>query len=210
VTGSPSTAAATRDGAGEQPGQAVVRPLRADAQRNRATLIAAARTVFTERGSDASLEAIARRAGVGVGTLYRHFPTRQDLIESVYVEEVEALCRSAEDVTDGSSWDALVHWFNRFVDYVATKKALLDELMATIGQDAQVFRTCHDAIFAAGQPLLERAKRDGVVRPEVEFIDVIRMVSGVTMIRNAEPEDIRRVLAMALDGLRYRGSAEPA
>jgi AcrR family transcriptional regulator len=209
VTRSPSTAA-TRDGADEPPDQAVVRPLRADAQRNRATLIAAARAVFTERGSDASLEAIARRAGVGVGTLYRHFPTRQDLIESVYVEEVEALCRSAEDVTDGSSWDALVHWFNRFVDYVATKKALLEELMATIGQDAQVFRTCHDAIFAAGQPLLERAKRDGVVRPEVEFIDVIRMVSGVTMIRNAEPEDIRRVLAMALDGLRYRGTVEPA
>ena len=71
--------------------------------------------------------------------------------------------------------------------------------MATIGQDAQVFRTCHDAIFAAGQPLLERAKRDGAVRPEVEFIDVIRMVSGVTMIRNAEPDDIRRVLG---DGAR--------
>ena len=105
--------------------------------------------------------------------------------------------------------DALVHWFDRFVDYVATKKALLEELMATIGQDAQVFRTCHDAIFAAGQPLLERAKRDRVVRPEVEFIDVIRMVSGVTMIRNAEPDDIRRVLAMALDGLRYQGPAEP-
>ena len=80
--------------------------------------------MFTERGSEASLEEIARRAGVGVGTLYRHFPTRQDLIEAVYVEEVEALCRSAEDFADGSSWDALVHWFDRFVDYVATKKAL--------------------------------------------------------------------------------------
>jgi AcrR family transcriptional regulator len=210
VTRSPSTADATRDGAVEQSDRAVVRPLRADAQRNRATLIAAARALFTERGSDASLEEIARRAGVGVGTLYRHFPSRQDLIEAVYVEEVEALCRSAEDCTGGSSWDALVHWFDRFVDYVATKKALLQELMATIGQDAQVFRTCHEAIFAAGQPLLDRAKRDGVVRPEVEFLDVIRMVSGVTMIRNADPEDIRRVLAMALDGLRYQAPAEPA
>jgi AcrR family transcriptional regulator len=208
VTRTPRTADATL--AGDQPDRAIVRPQRADAQRNRATLIAAARGLFTERGSDASLEEIARRAGVGVGTLYRHFPSRQDLIEAVYVEEVEALCRSAEDFTGGSSWDALVRWFDRFVDYVATKKALLEELMATIGQDAQVFRTCHEAIFAAGEPLLERAKRDGVVRPEVEFIDVIRMVSGVTMIRNAEPEDIRRVLGMALDGLRYQGPADPA
>lgn len=210
MTRSASTAEGTRDGAVDPAARAVARPQRADAQRNRATLIAAARTAFTERGSEASLEEIARRAGVGVGTLYRHFPTRQDLIEAVYVEEVEALCRSAEDFNDGSSWDALVHWFDRFVDYVATKKALLEELMATIGQDAQVFRTCHDAIFAAGQPLLDRAKQDGVVRPEVEFIDVIRMVSGVTMIRNAQPEDIRRVLAMALDGLRYKEPADPA
>jgi AcrR family transcriptional regulator len=182
----------------------LARPLRADAQRNRTTLIAAAREVFTERGAEASLEEIARRAGVGVGTLYRHFPTRQDLIEAVYVEEVEALCRSAADGAGATSWDALVRWFDRFVDYVATKKALVEEMMATIGQDAQVFRTCHDAIFAAGQPLLERAKQDGLVRPDVDFMDVIRMVSGITMIRNSQPEDVRRVLAMALDGLRYR------
>lgn len=203
---SPSIAEATSTGDVAEPDGSVARPLRADAQRNRTALVAAARAVFTERGSEASLEEIARRAGVGVGTLYRHFPSRQDLIEAVYVEEVEALCRSAEDFAGGSSWDALVRWFDRFVDYVATKKALLEELMATIGQDAPVFRTCHDAIFAAGRPLLDRAKRDGVVRPEVEFIDVIRMVSGVTMIRNADPADIRRVLAMALDGLRYRPS----
>ena len=182
------------------------RPLRADAQRNRDQLISAARAAFTERGSAASLEDIARRAGVGVGTLYRHFPTRHALVEAVYVEEVEALCRSAADEVDGSSWDALVRWFNRFVDYVATKRALLDEMMATIGQDARIFRSCHDAITGAGEPLLDRAKADGFVRPDVEFIDVIRMVSGITMIRNSSPEDIRRVLAMALDGLRYRPS----
>lgn len=180
------------------------RPLRADAQRNRDLLLAAARVAFTEHGSGASLEDIARRAGVGVGTLYRHFPNRQSLIEAVYVEEVEALCRSAADTAGLSSWDALAQWLNRFVDYVATKKALLEEMMATIGQDAQVFRTCHDAIFAAGGPLLDRAMADGAVRPDAEFIDVIRMVSGVTMIRNASPDDVRRVLSLAMDGLRYR------
>jgi AcrR family transcriptional regulator len=198
VAASSSTAAAAPAAADEAP-----RPLRADAKRNREQLIAAARAAFTEHGSGASLEDIARRAGVGVGTLYRHFPTRQDLVEAVYVDEVEALCRSAADEVDGSSWDALVHWFNRFVDYVATKRALVDEMIATIGQDARIFRTCHDAIFDAGNPLLERAKHDGFVRPDVEWMDVIRMVSGVTMIKHATPDDVRRVLAMALDGLRY-------
>jgi AcrR family transcriptional regulator len=180
------------------------RPLRADAKRNRELLMSAARAAFTEHGSAASLEDIARRAGVGVGTLYRHFPNRQALVEAVYVDEVEALCRSAADEIDGSSWDALVHWFNRFVDYVATKRALVDEMVATLGQDARIFRSCHDAIFAAGSPLLRRAMDDGFVRPDAEWMDVIRMVSGITMIKNSTPDEIRRVLAIAMDGLRYR------
>ena len=180
------------------------RPMRADAQRNRDALLAAARVAFTERGAAASLEDVARRAGVGVGTLYRHFPTRQDLVEAVYVEEVEALCRSAGS-GEGTSWDKLVGWFDRFVDYVVTKRALIDEMVATIGQTAPVFRTCHDAIFAAGEPLLQQAKDDGYVRPDVAFTDAIRIVSGISMIKNAQPADVRRILAVALDGLRYRG-----
>lgn len=203
MAASPGTASAERESAldGESG-----RPQRADAKRNREQLIAAAREAFTERGSEASLEDIARRAGVGVGTLYRHFPNRAALVEGVYVEEVETLCRSAGNDSVGSSWDALVQWFDRFVDYVATKRALIDEMVATIGQDARVFRACHDAIFAAGEPLLAAAKRDGFVRDDVEFLDVIRMVSGITMIKNASADDVRRVLAMALDGLRYRSA----
>ena len=96
------------------------RPLRTDAKRNREQLLTAAHAAFTENGTGASLEDIARRAHVGVGTLYRHFPTRQALLEAVYVDEVEALCRSAADFADREPWDALVLWFDRFVDYVAT------------------------------------------------------------------------------------------
>lgn len=203
---SSDTVSAERVGAGDRAERDCARPLRADAKRNHDQLLTAARAAFTERGPDASLEDIARRAGVGVGTLYRHFPNRQDLLEAVYVDEVEALCRSADDFADEPSWDALAHWFDRFVDYVATKQALVGELMATIGRDAPVFRTCHDVIFAAGEPLLARAKADGVVRADVEFIDVIRMVSGITMIKGASSADVRRVLGMALDGLRYHGS----
>lgn len=203
VARSPSTAAAGDPAVAEPDVRKCGRPLRADAKRNREQLLAAARAAFTERGPQASLEDIARRANVGVGTLYRHFPTRQALLEAVYVDEVEALCHSAADVADREPWDALADWFDRFVDYVATKRALAEEMMATVSADAPVFRQCHDAIFAAGEPLLARAKRAGAVRPDVEFIDVIRMVSGLTMIKNAEPDDIRRVLRMALDGLRY-------
>jgi AcrR family transcriptional regulator len=205
---SPGTASAERIGGVDGPDRDCARPLRADAKRNREQLLIAARAAFTENGSEASLEDIARRAEVGVGTLYRHFPNRQALIESVYVEEVEGLCRSAADFADESAWDALVHWFDRFIDYVATKKALVEEMMANVGRDAPVFKLCHEAIFSAGEPLLQRAKQDGAVRADVEFMDVMRLVSGISMIKNAEADDIRRVLSMALDGLRY-GAGTP-
>ncbi|WAX57561.1 TetR/AcrR family transcriptional regulator [Jatrophihabitans cynanchi] len=179
------------------------KPMRADARRNYDRLLAAARAEFASRGAGASLEEIARRAEVGVGTLYRHFPTRQALLEAVYVEEVMALCRSAEDFAAAAPWDALADWLSRFVDYVATKRALAEEMMTTMSKDAPVFRTCHDAIFAAGEPLLARAKAEGVVRDDVEFLEVIQLVSGITMVRNATPDQMKRVLSVALDGLRY-------
>ena len=186
------------------------KPMRADARRNYDKLLAAARDEFTSKGTSASLEEIARRAGVGVGTLYRHFPNRQALLEAVYVEEVQGLCRSADEYADVPPWEALTGWFGRFIDYVATKRALVEEMLATMTKDAPVFRTCHDAIFGAGEPLLERAKQAGVVRPDVDFAEAIALVSGVTMVRNATPEQMKRVLAVALDGLRYGASADAA
>ena len=131
------------------------RPKRADARRNYDKLIAAGREAFTEKDSSASLEDIARRAGVGIGTLYRHFPTRTDLIEAVYVEEVEALCRSADDLGDAPPWDALVGWLHRFIGYVATKHALAEELFAVADRDSEVFKTCRGAFYGAGEPLLQ-------------------------------------------------------
>src|ERR687888_787738 len=111
-----------------EPVQISKRPKRADALRNYEKLVAAAREAFTEADRSASLEDIARRADVGIGTLYRHFPTRTDLIEAVYVEEVDALCRSAADLGDEPPWDALVGWLQRFIGYVATKHVLAEEL----------------------------------------------------------------------------------
>jgi AcrR family transcriptional regulator len=180
------------------------RPKRADARRNYDKLVAAAREAFTEADRSAALEDIARRAGVGIGTLYRHFPARADLIEAVYVEEVDGLCHSAEDLGELPPWDALVGWLHRFIGYVATKQALAEELFAVADRDAQVFKTCRSAFYRAGEPLLTRAQASGDVRPDVTINDVVQMVGGIAKISAADPADVERILSIALDGLRYR------
>jgi AcrR family transcriptional regulator len=181
-------------------------PKRADARRNHEKLLEAAREAFTEVGSGASLEEIARRAGVGIGTLYRHFPTRQALLEAVYVDEVEALSRSAAELADLPPWDALAAWLRRYVSYATTKKALAEELSASVGAETTVFQMCKDAIFSAGEPLLQRAQEAGVVRSDTDFTDVARMVFGIAAIPASDPQQIERILDVALDGLRYRAS----
>jgi AcrR family transcriptional regulator len=182
----------------------IQRPKRADARRNYDALVAAAREAFTERDQSASLEDIARRAGVGIGTLYRHFPTRADLIEAVYVEEVEALARSAEDVAGLEPWDALINWLHGFVGYIATKQALADELFAVADHKIEVFANCRALLNSSGEPLLQRAQDAGVVRKDTNIQDVIRMVAGIAKMASAEPGEIERVLDLALDGLRAR------
>src|SRR4051812_45233546 len=184
--------------------QLLQRPKRADARRNYDQLIAAARAAFREPDQSASLKDTARRAGGGIGTLYRHFPTRADLIEAVYVEEVEALARSAEDVADRDPWDALIAWLHGFVGYIATKQALADELFAVAEHKIEVFANCRAALNDAGEPLLQRAQEAGVVRNDATIQDVIRMVAGIAKMPSAEPGEIDRVLDMALDGLRAR------
>lgn len=183
------------------------RPKRADARRNYDKLIAAAREAFTEDGPSASLEDIARRAQVGIGTLYRHFPNRQALLEAVYLDEVEALCRSAEDLEDLPAWDALVAWLHGFVHYAATKRALAEELIACMGQDSEVFRSCRTAITSVGGSLLGRAQDAGVVRPDTEFMDVAKLVGAIAVMPGATEDQTERILDVALDGLRYRPPA---
>ena len=182
----------------------LTRPKRADARRNYDALVAAAREAFTERDQDASLEEIARRAGVGIGTLYRHFPTRSDLIQAVYVEEVEALARSAESVAGLDPWDALIKWLHGFVGYIATKQALSEELFAIADHNIEVFANCRALLNEAGEPLLKRAQEAGVVRPDANIQDIIRMVAGIAKMPAAEPGEVERVLNLALDGLRAR------
>ncbi len=183
------------------------RPMRADARRNYDKVIAAAREAFAQGGSSTSLEEIARRAGVGIGTLYRHFPNRQALLEAVYVDEVEALCGSVKDLEGLGPWEALVRWLHRFVAYMATKQALAHELLEYFDRDAALFRTCRASLVEAGEPLLRRAQEAGEVRPDTNLSEIIQMVGGIAKIQGAEPGQIDHILGIALDGLRFRPGA---
>src|SRR6201991_2062686 len=160
----------------------ITRPKRADARRNYAKVVAAAREAFAERGTSTSLEEIARRAEVGIGTLYRNFPNRQALLEAVYVEELEALCRSASEFDALPPWDGFVAWVHGLVGYLATKQALAHELLEYVDRDAPLFQSCRAMLYAAGEPLLTRAQDAGVVRPDTDLAEIIHMVGGIAKI----------------------------
>src|SRR5579864_7379078 len=178
------------------------RPQRADARANREKLVAAARALFTDKGTSSPLEEVAERARVGVGTLYRHFPTRQTLLEAVYIDEVEAMAQAAANLAELPPWEALSQWLHQYVGFAATKRALNEALMET-DPNSDVLLACRTAIVGAGTPLVERAQRAGVVRRDTTFVDVVRMVGAIALVPTEDPEQKRRLLELALDGLRY-------
>ncbi|MGO9899765.1 MAG: TetR/AcrR family transcriptional regulator [Solirubrobacteraceae bacterium] len=192
----------------EPPTQTLIqRPKRADAQRNYKKVLVAAREAFAEGGESTALEEIARRAGVGIGTLYRHFPNRQALLEALYVGEVEDVSRSAVELGDADPWEALTSWLVRFIGYIATKRALADELVNYLDPDAPLFQVCRTSLYEAGEPLLRRAQEAGVVRPDVTISEVIQMVAGIAKIPATDPGQTEHILRVALDGLRYQPQA---
>jgi AcrR family transcriptional regulator len=179
------------------------RPKRADARRNYDRLVAAARAVFTEGSTSAPLEVVAERAGVGIGTLYRHFPTRQALLEAVYVDEVEAIARAADELSTLPPWQALSQWLHRYLGFAATKR-VLNEALVEEAPDSNVLGSCRSAIIGAATALVERAQAAGAVRADTEAIDVIRMVAAIALLPAMETGEQRRLLDLTLDGLRYR------
>jgi AcrR family transcriptional regulator len=179
------------------------RPQRADARANRDRLVTAARALFTDKGTSAPLEEVAERAALGVGTLYRHFPTRHALLEAVYVDEVEAMAQAAADLADVPPWDALSQWLHHYVGFAATKRALNEALMET-DPGSTVLLTCRTAILVAGTALVERAQAAGVVRSDTNFMDVGRMVGAIALVPTEDAAQKQRLLELALDGLRYR------
>ena len=182
------------------------RPKRADARRNYEKVVAAAREAFAERGASTSLEEIARRADVGIGTLYRNFPNRQALLEAVYVDEVESVSRSAEEFEAMEPWEGFAAWVRRLVGYLATKHALAAELLEYMDRDAPLFQSCRASLFGSGEPLLARAQQARAVRPDTNLGEIIQMVGGIAKIPTADAAQVEHMLEIALDGLRYRGS----
>jgi AcrR family transcriptional regulator len=190
------------------PDQLTPRPaeqLRADARQNRARLLAAATAAFAERGADAPLEDIARRAGVGIGTLYRHFPTRLDLQAAVFRSQVEAVCDKADAFLAGPTPEqAFAGWIRALSAYLGSKRGLSKALIDGLGMDSELMKSCSIALRDATDRLLNRAKEAGVVRPDVEGMDVMRLVHGVVVSAEKAPDQLDRLLGFMLDGLRAK------
>ncbi len=178
---------------------AIRRPHRADAARNFDAIIAAARTLFAEQGTDVLLTAVAQRATVGIATLYRHFPTREDLAEAVYVAEVDALCRYGEELAESNEpGKALGLWIRRFVTYMATKRVLL----AALDRESGAFLACKAALYESGGPLLTTAQETGHARGDVTIDDVMRFVIGVTSSPFGSVEQRDLILQLAVDAVK--------
>ena len=179
--------------------------MRADARRNYGRLLAAAGEAFAERGADdVSLEEIARRAGVGIGTLYRHFPTRQALLEAVYRDQVDALgARAAELAQSDSPAAALAEWVTALVTFGKAKRSLTTALLEVLDRDSELLSSSRDVLRGATDELLERAQRAGVARTDVRGTDVMRLAHGVSMTADLgqDPDQAERMLALILDGL---------
>jgi AcrR family transcriptional regulator len=156
---------------------------RADAQRNAELLLAAAKEVFDERGVDAPLDDIARRAGVGNATMYRHFPTRRELVVAVYAEEVTALCdRGQALLQDPAPGQALFGWLRAFVAHVASKRALAPAIPNNPGgQRSALFAGWHTAMHATAAALLTRAQRAGAVRADLEVADLLVLATAIAL-----------------------------
>ena len=185
------------------------RPLRADAQRNYQRLVSAASAAFAEQGADdASLEEIARRAGVGIGTLYRHFPNRQALLEAVYRDQVDLLSGRARQLSESQDpGTALAEWLRALVSFGRTKRSLTSALLATLDKDSELLSTCSVIMRSAATTLLKRAQEDGVVRADADATDLLRLVHAVSMAVEREPADrgqADRMLGLIMDGLRHQ------
>ena len=192
---------ATNDGVDGDDGSH--RAVRSDAQRNHHRIVVAAREVFALQGSDASMVSIAHRAGVGAGTLYRHFPHRIDLVEAVYRVDVEELAVAAESaVRDLAPWEALRDWLDSFLRYSLGKRVFLTELRESFEKNPELKLRSRERVEQSFALVLENAQRAGVARTDIDGSDLMLLVGGMctgpTLVR-AQGE---RLLAMVLDGLR--------
>ncbi|NUR57436.1 MAG: TetR/AcrR family transcriptional regulator [Catenulispora sp.] len=180
-------------------------PGRADAQRNRQRLIEAAQRAFTSGDGKVSLEAVAKQAGVGIGTLYRHFPTREALVEAVYLTERTRLCQAADELlTAQPPQDALRSWMDRFADYIATKREMADALRALIADGTITGSQARAELSAAVHRILIAGAAAGTIRKDVAAEDVVVALVGIFSVCSlpGQREQAGRLLDLLMDGLR--------
>jgi AcrR family transcriptional regulator len=178
---------------------------RADAQRNRERILDEAKKAFNREGADISLEEVARQAGVGAGTLYRHFPTRDALLESVYRAEVEKLAKEERRLSESMPPpEALRAWMLLFVDYIATKKIIAPALNSMVGGPSKLFESSGALIINAIHALVTRAIESGDIRADLDPLDLLRALVGVSNVASAPDwqQSARRLVDILLLGSR--------
>jgi AcrR family transcriptional regulator len=192
---------------------ATIRRPRADAVRNRERVLEAAKSVFSAGGPDASLEAVAKRAGVGIGTLYRHFPTREALFEAVYRREVQQLGELAEALkSEASPVDALRRWLRSNVEFVATKKGMSAALALAMHSSSELTAYSFERLTKAVGALLERAVAAGEIRSDISPEDLLRALVGMCYLHDQPgwQNSVVRLLDVFIDGLRVHANVEKA
>ena len=178
---------------------------RADAQRNRERILEAAKDAFTRDGAEASLDEIASQAGVGPGTLYRHFPTRDLLIEAVYRSEVEKLAEAARKLSgEKSPAEALRAWMLLFVDHIAAKQIIAPALNSVVGGPSRLYEGSHSLVRGAIDSLVERAIQSGDVREDLDAFDLLRALIGVAHVASGPgwQQSARRLVDILITGSR--------
>jgi AcrR family transcriptional regulator len=173
---------------------------RADAERNRAKILAAARSAFADRQAEVSMAEVSRRAGVGMATLYRNFPGRRELLEALYIDEVDAVCDAAQTLAAATPSALLVAWLHRFFAFIISKHPVGTELLKDSGGRAPVMGESRRRVTAAGRPLLLAAQRADEVREDLTLEQVLDMVVAIASIPG-ESDYLEPILQAALDGL---------
>jgi AcrR family transcriptional regulator len=189
-----------------------MRKPRVDAVRNRELVLDAAKKVFGAGGPDASLEAVARDAGVGIGTLYRHFPSREALFEAVYRREVQQLADLAEELKEQpDAVEALRRWMRSNVRFVATKKGMLQALALAVDKNSELFAFSSDRLTRAVGGLLDRAIAAGEIRDDISAEDVLRALVGMsyTYDQPGWQKSVLRLVDVFIDGLRVQRARTP-
>jgi AcrR family transcriptional regulator len=180
--------------------------MRADAKRNRERIVETAREVFREQGYDASLDEVARRAGVGPGTLYRHFPTRENLVDAIMQSWVARVDEAADKALadEGSPRDVLLHWFGSYVELISLHKGGPAKITSAMGDDASPIRHKCEILRSAGDRVIERLRAEEALRDGVETLQVCRLVGGVAAVADRSELDeaeVRPLLEVVADGL---------